>query len=449
MRKPALRRELGLRDLTLFTIVCIISTRWLPAAAHAGAGSVTLWLVAAVLLVIPLAIAVAALIVKHPGAGGLYVWTRNDFGPWHGFLAFWVYWIGIAFWFPSAAMFYMSVGLETVSPAGAHWGENRVALLAVSLVAIWAALGTNLVGLKVGKWLESAGAVAAWGLGLLLVIAGATAWMRRGPATPMHFMPRWNWGTVTFWSNIAYAMTGLELAGMMGDEMHNPERDLPRAGWIASGVITVFYIAATISLLVLLPAGEISELNGLAQAAGAAASITNLPWLAPLMALLVMTSAVGQFGGMGTSVSRLPFAVSADHLLPAAFARVHHRWGTPHVATIALGAVASFLLVALQLGDTMRAAYQELVSLMVITGFLAFGYIFASAWKAGKRLSALAGWTVTLLAILCAAVPTDEVTNVWLFEGKLAAGTVAVIGSGWWIYRRFRYGGPQKSLRQR
>ena len=156
------------------------------------------------------------------------------------------------------------------------------------------------------------------------------------------------------------------------------------------------------------------------------------------MALLVMASAVGQFGAMGTSVSRLPFAAGADHLLPAAFARVHPRWGTPHVAVLALGGVASFLLIALQLGDTLRAAYQELVSLMVITGFLPFVYIFASAWKAGKRLSALSGWTVTLLAIVCAAVPTEEVTNVWLFEAKLAAGTAAVIASGWWIYRKYR-----------
>jgi hypothetical protein len=103
-----------------------------------------------------------------------------------------------------------------------------------------------------------------------------------------------------------------------------------------------------------------------------------------------------------------------------------------------LGTVASVLLIALQLGDTMRAAYQELVSLMVITGFLAFGYLFASAWKAGKRWSALAGWLVTLVAIASAAVPTAQVSNVWLFEGKLAAGTAAVIGSAGWIYRRYR-----------
>jgi amino acid permease len=67
----ALKRELGLRDLTLFAIGCVISVRWLPIAAHAGPGSVTLWLLAVVFFVVPLTIAVAALVAKYPGAGGL------------------------------------------------------------------------------------------------------------------------------------------------------------------------------------------------------------------------------------------------------------------------------------------------------------------------------------------------------------------------------------------
>src|SRR3989442_13968976 len=89
MPEPALRRELGLRDLTLFAIACIVGTRWIASAAHAGPGSVTLWLVTTALFVVPLAVAVAALTVKYPGAGGLYLWTRGDFGPWPGFLCFW------------------------------------------------------------------------------------------------------------------------------------------------------------------------------------------------------------------------------------------------------------------------------------------------------------------------------------------------------------------------
>lgn len=434
---PSLKRELGLRDVTLFAITCIVGTRWIPAAAHAGPGSVTLWLLAAVLLVVPLANAVAALSVKYKGAaGGLYVWVRGDFGPWHGFLCFWVYWIGIAFWLPSAAIFYMSAGFHTLGPAYAQLGDNRVYLLVTALVAIWIALGTNLLGVKIGRWTENLGAASTWLLGALLVAIAALVWMRRGAVTPMQILPRWSWSTVSFWSAIAYGMTGLEMAAMMGGEIRDPERTLPRAGWMASAFATVFYSAATVALLVLLRPEQISELNGFAEASQSAGQALRAWWLPAVIGILVLASAVGQFGGLGTSVSRLPFAAGVDRQLPAAFGRVHSRWGTPYVSVLVFGAVASFLLVAIQIGDTLRAAYQELFSLMVITGFLPFLYLFASAWKAGKRLSAISGWAITSLAIVCSVAPTAEITKVWLFEGKLAFGTAAVVGSAWLVYRR-------------
>ena len=443
---PELRRELGLRDITLFAIACIVGTRWIAAAAHAGPASVTLWLLAAVFFVAPLAIAVAALIVKYPGAGGLYLWTRGDFGPWHGFLCFWVYWMGIAFWFPSAAVFYMGMAVYTLGPSYVHLATDRTYLIAASLTAIWVALGSNLVGLKVGKWIQNLGGAATWLLGAVLAIAAAMVWTRRGAATPLHIMPSWDWSTVNFWATIAYAMSGLELAALMGAEIRDPERTFPRAGWIASAFAAAFYVTTTISLLVLLRPESINELNGLAEAGETAGRGLHLVWLSPLIALLVSLTALGQIGGFGTAVSRLPFAVGVDHLLPAAFSKVHPRWHTPHVSILVLGAVASLLLITVQIGDTMRAAYQEMVSLMVIVGFLPYIYIFGSAWKASKRLSALSGWAITCMALVCAVAPTAEITNVWLFEGKLAIGTLAVVGTAWLVYRRgtlretFRFG---------
>jgi amino acid transporter len=429
----ALKRELGLRDITLLAIACIVGTRWIPAAAHAGPGSVTLWFLAAVLFMVPLAIAVAALSVKYPGTGGLYLWTRNDFGRFHGFLCFAVYWIGLAIWFPSAAMFYMGAGMYALDPALA---THRPLLLAVALAAIWIALGTNLIGVKIGKWTQNIGASSSWVIGGLLGAVAIWFAMRRGSATPIHIAPVWNWDTVGFWATIAYALSGLEMAGLMGGEIHDPERNLPRAGWIASLFAAVFYSGATIAMLVILRPDQISEMNGYGQVATAVARETGFGWIAPVLALLVLASAVGQFGGIGTTISRLPFAVGIDKLLPAAFGRVHPRWGTPHVSLLVLGVIASGLLIAIQIGDTMRAAYQELVSLMVIVGFVPYIYIFGSAWKAGKRISAISGWAITLLAIVCSVVPTADVTNVWLFEGKLFGGTTAVILVSWWLYRR-------------
>ena len=434
--QPGLRRELGLRDVTLFAVACITSARWIPIAAHAGPGSVTLWILAATLFMVPLTMAVAALVAKYPGAGGLYLWTRQDFGPWLGFLCFWVYWVGIAFLFPSAALLYVRAGFAMFGHSFAQFGENRFYLLAATLAMIWIALGSNLIGLKVGKWTENLGALATWTAGLLLIVVAWLVWVRRGSATPLHILPKWNWGTVNFWAAIAYAMSGMEGPGMMAGEIRDPERTMRRAGWIASGFATLFYVCATIAFLVVLSPDKITEVNGFAEVGDSADALLRMPWLSPLLALLVLASGLGLIGGLGTATSRLPFAAGVDRLLPAAFGKIHSRWATPYISILALGIVSSSFLILYQLGDSVRVAYDELVSLMVIGGFLPYLFIFASAWKAGKRLSVISGGAITILALFCSAVPPAEVGNVWLFEGKLAAGTLGMVLTAWLIYRR-------------
>jgi amino acid transporter len=181
---------------------------------------------------------------------------------------------------------------------------------------------------------------------------------------------------------------------------------------------------------------KISEINGLAQVSAAAGAEFGIPWLAPAVVVLIVVNVVGAFGGFGSAVSRMPFAAGVDHLLPAAFGKVHPRWKTPYVAILSLGVAATFLLIAIQAGDTVKTAYRTIVDLTVITGFLPYIYIFLSAWKAQKWFSAAAGLAVSLLAIACSIVPPPDVNRFWLFEGKLALGTAATVASGWLIYRR-------------
>lgn len=434
-----LKRELGLRDVTLFAVACIVGVRWVPMAAHAGPATITLWLLAALLLAVPLAVAVGTLSAKYPGAGGLYYWTRGDFGAWHGFLCFFVYWLGLAFWFPTAAMFYMSLAAYGLGPSYQHLADNRVFLIAASLVAIWIALVTNLVGMKIGKWTENVGAAASWAIAIVFAILAGIVWTRQGSATHLDIVPKWSWDTMSLGAaTIAYAMTGLELAALMGAEIRDPERTLRRAGWIASGFATVFYTGTTLALLILMQPAQIDERYGMAQASETAASMFATPWLPAVIAIMILLTGIGQFGGIGSSVSRLPFAVGVDKLLPRAFSRIHPRWHTPHISILVLGGVASFLLIVFQLGDTLRAAYDTLVSLMVITGFLPYIYVFGSAWIAGKRLAAAAGWLVTAIALISSVIPSGQVTNVFLFEFKLAAATVAMIVCAWLLYRRAR-----------
>ena len=383
-----------------------------------------------------MAVAVAALSLRHPGPGGMYLWSRADFGPWHGFLCFWIYWMATVVWFPAAAMFYASAAIFTLGPRFAWLASNRACLVAAALGVIWLALGTNILGMKVGKWTENLGASSTWILGITLAIVAWMVWQRRGSATHFQLLPAFNWDSVNFWASIAYGMTGFEVAGMMSSELRDPARDLPRAAWISSVFTTLFYAGATAALLVIVPAGKISDLNGIAESAREAGGVIGAAWLSPAVAGLVILSAVGQFGGLGSAVARMPYAAGADRLLPEWFGRVHPRLLTPWLSMLLFGALASLLLIAMQFGDSAQAAYQTIVSLMVISGFIPFLYVFASAWLAGKKFAATSGLIVTALAILCAVVPSPEIGRVWLFELKLLAGTTAVIVPAFFVYRR-------------
>ena len=77
-----------------------------------------------------------------------------------------MYWVGIAFLFPGAALFYISSSAYTFGHGYAHLADSRAFIICGSLAAIWIALGSNLVGLKAGKWTENCGAIAVAMLGV-------------------------------------------------------------------------------------------------------------------------------------------------------------------------------------------------------------------------------------------------------------------------------------------
>jgi len=429
----------------------MVSIRWISAAAHAGPGTIVLWIAASIFFLVPLAIAVGTLTVKYPGAGGMYLWARNDFGPFHGFLCFWTYWLGIAVLLSALAVAYMSMSAYALGPSLEHLTSSRTYVITASLTVIWLGLILNLVGITVGKWTENVAGIATWLIMIALVVIAVLTWRKHGPATVIHtaqLVPHADWSTLSFWASICYAVSGFEVAGMMGGEIRDPARTMPRAAWLSSAFIATFYIASTIALLVLLPSAEINELSGVPQAGVRAAQILGAAWLPFVLVVLIMAAAIGQFGGQGSATARMPFAAGVDHLLPPVFGRLHSRWKTPYAGILAMGAVSTVLLVASQLGDTMLAGYDTLVSLMVITGFLPYFYIFFSAWKAGKPISAFTGGLVTAIAIACAVVPTGDIHNIWLFELKIILGTAAIIGSAWLVYARAqkRQRGRQPSI---
>ena len=88
-----LRKEMGFWDVLLFNIATVLGPRWIAAAAHNGASSLSLWILAAVGFFLPSALVINELSSRFPEEGGLYVWSKEAFGDFHGFVAGWTYWI--------------------------------------------------------------------------------------------------------------------------------------------------------------------------------------------------------------------------------------------------------------------------------------------------------------------------------------------------------------------
>ncbi len=409
--------------------------RWLAAAAHTGPGSITLWVLAAGLFFVPLALSVAGLSKRFPEEGGIYVWTRRGFGDWHGFLCGWCYWLSNLFYFPSLLL--AGVGMAATALG---FAESRIAILAIALAILWIASITNIIGLGVGKWTGNLGGLSTFLGGALLVGLGLTVWMWFGSATPLRFLPEWNLDKLNFWSQIVFAFGGLELGAIMGGEIRNPEKTVARAAWIAGLSIAAFYIAGTLAMLVLLPPDQVSVVTGLVQAAAAAGARLGIGWPPLVLAFAIGVGVTGQLGAWIAGSARLPFVIGIDHYLPPVFSRLHPRWRTPHLSILILSGACTAFVIAMQAGENLRIGYQLLVDMTVVTYFVPFLYLFGAAWKNGQRASAMAGLAVSTLGIVLSFVPPPDVSSVWVFEGKLAGGFGLIAILGRLCFQRFRPG---------
>jgi glutamate:GABA antiporter len=443
--KPKLPRVMGFWDVLLFNIVTVLGPRWIAAAAHNGTSSITLWFLAALLFFVPTAFVIAELSTRFPQEGGLYAWSKDAFGEFHGFVAGWTYWIYTLFYFPALLFASASMAAYIGGIGYAPLAQNRSFLLAGSFVLFFVAVFMNIIGLRIGKWLQNAGAVGTFVPLVMLIVAAACVWYRHGSMTQFtwsNIQPHWNWDTVNFWPQIAFAFGGLELVSSMSEEVKNPRKTFPRAILGSGIVIAVIYIAGTIAVLSLMSSVTVDPKSGVFQALTIASATLKITALGIIAAVLVT---VGNAGGVGSTVagiSRVPFAVGVDRYLPRAFAKVHPKWETPYVSILVQAAISGAILLLSQISETTVSAYQILVDATNILYFIPFLYMYAAviklAYRPDRATSTAAlipggktgvwiaggmGFIIVLASIILSVVPPGETANKLLFEVKLIGGT--------------------------
>jgi len=457
--KAQLPRVMGFWDVLLFNVAAVLGPRWIAAAAHNGTSSITLWILATVGFFLPTALVVVELSSRFPHEGGLYAWAKDAFGDFHGFVAGWTYWIYSVFYFPALLLASTAMSAYVVGPQGAELAVNRAFLLTGSFVLLGTAVILNIIGLNIGKWLQNAGGVGTYLPMVILLVIAFLVWLRHGSVaqfTWAELMPRWNWDTVNFWPQLAFAFTGLEMAAFMSEEIHNPHRTIPRAVFGSGFSIALMYIIGTVGVLVLIPAAQVDPKSGMFQAITSGSGLLRLGILGVLAALLV---SVGNAGGIGTTVAataRLPFVVGIDRYLPPIFGQLHPRWKTPYVSILVQAGFSAIVLLLIQINQTVNGAYQILVDATTAIYFISLLYMYAAAIKLAYRkdrranphavlipggkpgvwLAGLLGFMVVLAGIVLSFIPPGEAANKWLFEIELVACIAGSVLFGLVLYYR-------------
>ncbi|MFZ0872052.1 MAG: APC family permease [Rhodanobacter sp.] len=456
-----MHRVLGVRDLVLLNIAAIVGLRWLSTAAQIGPSSLLLWVLALVIFFVPLALTVLELSSRLPGEGGLYLWSKAAFGDLHGFIAGWSYWTSNLVFFPSLLLFVSGV---SVYIAGDRWlplSSNAIYNAVFCLLALWGATMLNIVGLSRAKWLQNTGGMATWLVTALVVSSGGWAWYRFGTATaitPSNVLP--HIGSVNELATlaiIAFAYSGLELGPILGGEIKEPRKTIPRAILIAGVMIAVIYIAGTAALLVALPTRQIDIIGGVPQALAAIGDRIGLPLFGPLTAGLLALSQLGTLGAWITGTARLPFVVGVDRYLPEPLAALHPKYGTPYVALLTQSTVVTIVLLAALSSATIHETYSILIDMTVILGLLPLLYIFASLPMLRRRnavdskcitvipggavgcwLVSGLGFSTTLLAIVTSMLPPEHSGHPGLFFLKVVGGSCLIIAIGLMFYAHGR-----------
>lgn len=415
MVEASLVRAMGVRTLSASIVNATVGAGIfvLPAAAAGQLGSavpLAYLLCAATMGLIVTCFAMAGSRVAL--TGGLYAYVEVAFGPYVGFLSGVLLWLSCALGV-AGVVSALAASVGVFVPAVGQ-GPGR----AVFIVGLFGLLAlTNIRGVRPAGRLVEVMTVAK--LAPLLVFVAIGLFFMRPDVSLRPTLPAADalGDTVLL---LIFAFIGLELALVPSGEVVRPSRTVPRAIFVALGVVTLLYLG--IQLVAQGVLGADLALFGDAPLVEAAGRFLGPPGSALLLAG-ASVSMLGYASGDMLGAPRLLFAFGRDGLLPPVFARVHPVFRTPAVAI----ATHATLVCALALVGTF-GALALLTNIVTLTVYL---FCCAGAWELQRRdvraggvpFHVPGGPLVPLLA--CAAILWILSHATWQ-ELAAEAGTVVV-----------------------
>jgi APA family basic amino acid/polyamine antiporter len=428
------------RELTLFDAIMINAGTTIAsaifivpatvAAAVQGSASITaVWVIGGIISLLG-ALSVAELAAMYPEAGGQYAYLRESYGTLWAFLYGWANFSVIN----TASVAAIAVGFARYLGFFTPLSETAIRVIAVVSIVVLTLL--NCRGVRLGATTQNIFTMLKIGALVALI---ATSFILPGGSTS-NLLPVWPTASFDQWIRpfgvamvaVLWAYDGWIEATYVGSEVVNPGRNLPRSIIFSTLIVMAIYILTSIAYMyVLAPDG----MAGSELVATDAAKVTMGALGATFVVAAILISTLGANNGIIMTAARIPYAMARQGTFFRSQGTVHPRYGTPTVALLTQGVVASVL--------TALGTYDQLITYVVFAQFVFYALSAGAVIRLRRTAAHLPrpyrtwGYPITPLVFIAFAV--------WLVvntiietprESAVGVGLILLGLPGYWYWRR-------------
>lgn len=383
------RASISMIQLSMLTVVAVASLRSLPTAATYGLGSIALYIIPAIVFLIPTALVAAELATGWKG--GVYVWVREAFGNRWGFVAIWLQWIQNVVWFPVQLAFVAAtIGFIF---GKADWGNSGAYTAIAILVLYWVSTIITLAGNNLFARIGSLGGWIGTILSGVVLIVLSLIWIFSGEPSqaklswdalnPMVDQPATGTGFLAAIAPLVLVVSnflgfaGMEVNAVHVNEMKNPKRDYPKAILIAAILILVVFIIPTLGIAFVVSSKDLGLTTGLMVAFKTYFSRFHMGWATNIMALLIVLGAIASVITWIAGPSKGLLLASRTGLLPKGL-QTRNKNGIQLGILILQGVVVSVMACLFFFLKNVSTAFFTLVDMAAALYLIMYMFMFAA-----------------------------------------------------------------------
>lgn len=437
-------RVLRTFQLTMMGVAAVFAIRSLSITAVYGEASVTYYVLAALLFLIPSALVCAELATTWPGSGGLYSWVKLAYGPRLGFLAIWLEWINTIVAFPAMITF---VIFTLIYPFAHLLVQNKIFEFLIFLAVLWGLTLINFIGIKTSSRFTSFCVLLGVFIPVGLIIVLGAVWLLSGKPSHVHFtlaglMPHFHLANIAFLVVIINSFSGIQIIAFHANHTEKPEITYKKAMLNIVIILLALAILGTLAMAVVLPQQSLSLIGGLVQSFQTFLSSFHLGFLTPLLGVMVGIGVLSEINAWLIGPSKGLLASTETGFLPQFLKKTNSR-GVP-VGVLTLQAIISSVLgmaylfmanvnSAYWLLSDMTAQFTLLMWLLVFSSVIILRFKYKSIQRPfripGKLFGAILfptlGWLTCFCIFIAGFFPPSMViqhNEVFLFETVLIGG---------------------------